>query len=249
MAKKKNITKMKCPSVFNQNEGQTNAHKIKCRVLIVCEGLKTEPNYFKSFHMMENSGGLVFEITNAGGGINTIKVVQKAIELRDKAIGDKKPYDITWAVFDKDSFDADKFDNAIKMANSNGIRCAWSNEAFELWYIYHFENRITPMSRNEYAHKITTLVREKQKLKTGKKSTFVYKKNDPEMRSILLGCGCNEQQAIRWAKEQSESFDAQDYHSHNPCTKVYELVELLLGEDKVFNEKIRAIMTKRGCKQ
>ena len=30
---------------------------------------------------MENSGGLVFEITNAGGGINTIKVVQKAYEL------------------------------------------------------------------------------------------------------------------------------------------------------------------------
>ncbi len=105
------------------------------------------------------------------------------------------------------------------------------------------------MSRKEYAHKITTLVQEKQKLKAGKKSTFVYKKNDPEMRSILLGCGCNEQRAIRWAKEQSESFDAQDYHSHNPCTKVYELVELLLGEDKVFNEKIRAIMTKRGCKQ
>lgn len=167
---------MKCPSVFNQNEGQTNAHKIKCRVLIVCEGLKTEPNYFKSFHMMENSGGLVFEITNAGGGINTIQVVQKAIELRDKAIGDKKPYDITWAVFDRDSFDAADFDNAIHMAESNDIRCAWSNEAFELWYIYHFENRITPMSRKEYAHKITTLVQKKQKLKTGKKSTFVYKK-------------------------------------------------------------------------
>ena len=163
MAKKKNITEMKCPSVFNQNEGQTNAHKIKCRVLIVCEGLKTEPNYFKSFHMMENSGGLVFEITNAGGGINTIQVVQKAIELRDKAIGDKKPYDITWAVFDRDSFDAADFDNAIHMAESNDIRCAWSNEAFELWYIYHFENRITPMSRKEYAHKITNLVQKKQK--------------------------------------------------------------------------------------
>ena len=198
---------------------------------------------------MENSGGLVFEITSAGGGINTIQVVQKAIELRDKAVCDKKPCDVTWAVFDRDSFAAADFDNAIHMADSNDIRCAWSNEAFELWYIYHFENRITPMSRKEYAHKITTLVQEKQKLKAGKKSTFVYKKNDPEMRSILLGCGCNEQRAIRWAKEQSESFDAQDYHSHNPCTKVYELVELLLGEDKVFNEKIRAIMTKRGCKQ
>ena len=55
---------MKSLSVFNQDDDQTNAHKIKCRVLIVCEGLKTEPNYFKSFHMMKNSGGLVFEITN-----------------------------------------------------------------------------------------------------------------------------------------------------------------------------------------
>ena len=243
MAKKKNITEMKCLSVFNQNEGQTNAHKIKCRVLIVCEGLKTEPNYFKSFHMMENSGGLVFEITNAGGGINTIQVVQKAIELRDKAIGDKKPYDITWAVFDKDSFDAADFDNAIHMAESNDIRCAWSNEAFELWYIYHFENRITPMSRKEYAHKITTLVREKQKLITGKKSTFVYKKNDPEMRSILLGCGCNEQRAIGWAKKQSETFSNNSFHLHNPCTKVYELVSLLRGEDADFNEFIKSKMT------
>lgn len=177
MAKKKKLSEMSSPSIVREHYSSEEVkHMVKCRVLIVCEGAKTEPNYFKSFNMMKNSGGLVFEITSAGGGINTIQVVQKAIELRDKAVCDKKPYDVTWAVFDRDSFAAADFDNAIHMADSNDIRCAWSNEAFELWYIYHFENRITPMSRKKYAHKITALVQEKLKLKTGKKSTFVYKK-------------------------------------------------------------------------
>ena len=243
MVKKKKISEIKTPTVFNHVENEKTEHKIKCRVLIVCEGSKTEPNYFKSFHMMENSGGLVFEITNGGGGINTTQVVEKAIELRDKAVCDGKPYDVTWAVFDKDSFDADKFDNAIEMARSNDIRCAWSNEAFELWYIYHFENRITSMPRTEYQKRITTLVRQNLKGKRTKNTNFVYTKNNPEMRSILKECGCDEKIAIRWAKKQSETFDNKSFHLHNPCTKVYELVSLLRGEDADFNECIKNKMT------
>ena len=243
MVKKKKISEIKTPSISNHDENETIEYKIRCRVLIVCEGSKTEPNYFKSFHMMENSGGLVFDITNGGGGINTTQVVEKAKELRDKAVSAGKPYDVTWAVFDKDSFDADKFDNAIKMAKSNDIRCAWSNEAFELWYIYHFANRITSMPRTEYQNRITTLVRQKLKGKKSKNTNFVYTKNNPEMRSILKECGCDEKLAIRWAKKQSETFSNNSFHLHNPCTKVYELVSLLRGEDADFNEFIKSKMT------
>lgn len=243
MVKKKKISEIKTPSIFNHDKNETIEYKIRCRVLIVCEGSKTEPNYFKSFHMMENSGGLVFDITNGGGGINTTQVVEKAIELRNKAVSDGKPYDVTWAVFDKDSFDADKFNNAIKMARSNGIRCAWSNEAFELWYIYHFENRITSMHRTEYQKRITTLVRQKLKGKRSKNTNFVYTKNNPKMRSILKECGCDEKLAIRWAKKQSETFGNNSFYLHNPCTKVYELVSLLRGEDADFNEIIKSKMT------
>lgn len=70
-----------------------------------------------------------------GAGANTKQVVEKAIELRDKAT---IPYDRVWAVFDKDSFPDVKFNGAIQKAISNGIDVAWSNEAFELWYLYHF---------------------------------------------------------------------------------------------------------------
>ena len=58
---------------------------IRCKVLIVCEGAKTEPLYFRSFNMMRNSSSLVFEVNTAGGGINTTAVVDKAIALKAKA--------------------------------------------------------------------------------------------------------------------------------------------------------------------
>jgi hypothetical protein len=47
------------------------------RFLIVCEGEKTEPNYFKSFRVPKD----VIDIY--GLGANTISLVKEAIKLRD----------------------------------------------------------------------------------------------------------------------------------------------------------------------
>ena len=112
--------------------------------LIVCEGEKTEPNYFKRFP--KRIGKVVYDIQFDGGGISTLKVVEKAIELRDKS---KQKYDRIWAVFDRDSFQPNSFNSAILKAAANGIECAWSNQAFELWYLLHFHNRVTSMHRDD----------------------------------------------------------------------------------------------------
>lgn len=76
-----------------------------CRILIVCEGERTEPNYFRSFDRFKK-GNMVYELTLDGGRINTIGVVDKAISLRDQA---NVPYDRVWAVFDRDSFPEKNF--------------------------------------------------------------------------------------------------------------------------------------------
>ena len=47
--------------------------------LIVCEGEKTEPNYFKAFP--KKIGKLIYDIEFEGGGISTLGVVEKAIEI------------------------------------------------------------------------------------------------------------------------------------------------------------------------
>lgn len=45
-------------------------------------------------------------------------------------------------------------------------------------------------------------------------------------------------QAIIWAKQQCGSFPNEDFATHNPATKVYELVEQLTGKSDEFNQKI-----------
>ena len=205
------------------------------RVLIVCEGEKTEPNYFKSFNQIRK-GGVVFEVDCEGKGFNTRKVVEEAIRLRDKAKEENKPYDSVWAVFDRDSFKPHQFNGAIQKAKESGIRCAWSNEAFELWYINHFEYRDTPMSRKDYQSKITSLISRKEK-------GFRYRKNDKEMRRRLLNYG-SEELAIQYSKKQEKAFNDERYADHNPETHVYELVELLTGKDKHFNEYLRNDLSK-----
>ena len=151
--------------------------KIVCKILIVTEGTKTEPNYFRKFRKF-NSGTIVYDVDVKGLGSNTIDVVDKAIMLKNNG-----EYDSVWAVFDRDSFPPNKFNDAIIKAESNGIDCAWSNEAFELWYLYHFVNRVTAMSRTDYQRSISDAVN-KSPLYNEKKK-YKYEKNSPNNYDIM----------------------------------------------------------------
>lgn len=113
--KKLDINKIQTDDRFVRVNKQ-DKHFIHCKVLIVCEGKETEPNYFRSFELMKNNSDLVFEMNFEGGGINTMAVVDKAIELRDLAKEKKQHFDAVWAVFDKDDFGNADFDNAINKA-------------------------------------------------------------------------------------------------------------------------------------
>lgn len=197
--------------------------------LIVCEGEKTEPNYFKSFP--KKIGKIIYDIEFEGGGISTLKVVEKAIELRNKS---KQKYDRVWAVFDRDSFEETSFNSAILKARANNIRCAWSNEAFELWYLLHFHNRVTAMKRTEYKRAIEEAVNGK----IGKnKHKFEYKKNSPDMYALLNKIG-NQELAIKWAKELANSISGEQFANYNPQTMVFKLVEELNGQSSELNDEI-----------
>ena len=199
--------------------------------LIVCEGEKTEPNYFRGFP--KRIGKVVYDIQFDGGGISTLKVVEKAIELRDKS---SQKYDRVWAVFDKDSFKSNAFNSAILKAKANNIHCAWSNEAFELWYLLHFHNRVTPMQRDAYKKAIETAINEKIK---SKKEPFKYKKNANDMFDMLNKYG-NQEQAIKWAKDLNTHFLGEDFANFNPATQVFKLVEELIGKSAQLNDEIKA---------
>jgi hypothetical protein len=104
----------------------------KPKILIVCEGQKTEPSYFNQFRVRSA------HITAVGHGYNTESLVQKTYEIVQKALTDGNVYDQVWCVLDKD--DHDKFDQAIKLAKQYGFGIAYSNQAFEYWLLLHFND-------------------------------------------------------------------------------------------------------------
>lgn len=192
--------------------------------LIVCEGAKTEPNYFEGLKQDLPKGVLTaYQIDIEGTGRNTQSLVEEAERL--KAAYEKnttRAIDKLWVVFDKDSFDAESFNNAINYCMAHGIGCAWSNEAFELWYLLHFHYYNNAISRKDYQDLI------EQNLQPFLGDEYRYQKNSVETYALLKEYGSIED-AIRNAKKLERNFAGrQDYANHNPCTIVYKLVEELL---------------------
>ena len=214
---------------FAKQVNKNKKRELVTYFLIVCEGEKTEPNYFRSFP--KQVGKIVYDIKYNGGGLSTLGVVEKAIELRNKST---QKYDRVWAVFDKDSFKANSFNSAISKANASDIKCAWSNEAFELWYLLHFHNRTTAMTRDEYKKQIEDAINAKL---GGKKNKFRYKKNDTKMYSLLNKLG-SQVSAIKWAKDLANTITGEQFAKYNPQTMVFKLVEELSGLSKELNEEI-----------
>ena len=192
--------------------------------LIVCEGAKTEPNYFEGLKQDLPKGVLAaYQIDIEGTGRNTQSLVEEAERLK-KAYEEntEREIDRLWVVFDRDSFDAESFNNAINYCMAHTIGCAWSNEAFELWYLLHFHYYNNAMNREEFQHRI------EENLQPNLGEEYGYEKNSTEMYALLKEYG-SVQDAIRNAKNLERNFPGrQDYANHNPCTMVYKLVEELL---------------------
>lgn len=225
--------KIKIDNAFSKFKKQSQRREqkvVRCSILIVCEGTKTEPNYFEAFAEKQR-GVIVYDIEVKGLGRGAKEVVEKAVTLKNK-----NNYDRVWAVFDKDECPAKDFNEAIESGEKNGIEIAWSNEAFELWYLYHFMNVTTGVSRKHYEEKIPAAVNASPGYKSKKK--YQYSKKDPENFKIMTKYGSMDLALRRAEAKHLEYASDARYASQNPCTTVYRLMKQLLGMDKELIEEI-----------
>ena len=181
---------------------QVETRELIERFLIVCEGEKTEPNYFESFRVPKYIRDI------CGLGANTVSLVKEAVKLRD----DDGDYDQVWCVFDRDSFPAQNFNAAIALAKQEDIKVAYSNEAFELWYLLHFNYYDTGVPRKDYIKKLDNLLGHK------------YEKNSETIYDELEG---KQQAAIKHAKKLLKQYSPPKPECDNPSTTVHLLVEQL----------------------
>lgn len=141
--------------------------KEKNEIVIVCCG-QTEKEYFKKYNIDIGSIRIVPIMDNT----SPIGNVNRAIAEKNK----RKPLQC-WCVFDKDNFN--EFDEAIDIAKKNGINVAFSNQAFELWFILHKTFLCRQVHRNEYHKMLEKSVFEKcSKMKKPYKKAYELLVND-----------------------------------------------------------------------
>ena len=184
--------------------------------LIVCEGKKTEPNYFNGLKrkINEKYGNkldvLIPNIDIKGAGMNTtslVKYTQKTVNHANKVYGQ------VWVVFDKDDYSDKQFNQAIKNCDYN---VAWSNPNFELWLLAHLKRVSRAISKDEI---LDELDKEFQKNGLG-----TYKKNDDKIFEKVTKDGkldiaiknCDYMEKLNKNGQASQ---------RNPMAKAYKIVD------------------------
>lgn len=107
---------------------------LKKVILIVCEGEKTEINYFKT---LKEFLGLTSVHIKSSPHPSPTKIIKYAIQ-QAKEINE---YDEIYCVFDRDTHS--DFDIALKLVDKNHLKAIVSDPCFEFWILLHFV-KITP---------------------------------------------------------------------------------------------------------
>lgn len=110
------------------------------RVLIVCEGKKTEPLYFQA--LKDRCRLSTANVVITGNGSDPSSLVNKAKSLRDEEKRRGDQYDAVYCVFDRDQHT--HFNTASNEALSAKLKLARSWPCFEFWLLLHFVYRRGP---------------------------------------------------------------------------------------------------------
>ena len=210
MAKRRKRKRLRKGRKGNYRERRSDKQEVLPRFLIVCEGKKTEPNYLQGFRVPKD----LAEIDVRGLGITPPQLIEKALSLRRKASDriELEEYDQVWCVFDKDDWEDDKFNDLIEEAKNEGLDVAYSNQAFELWFLLHFHYYDIPMHRNQYEGELSKLL------------GLRYKKNAKDMYYRLYS---KKKTAIKNAEKLLARYISRNPAKDNPSTTVHLLVREL----------------------
>jgi len=182
------------------------------RILIVCEGEKTEPIYFKSLcdHLGLHTANI--EITGNCGS-SPKNVFEKGKEIFEKAKKEQNPFDRVYCVFDKDCHHGyDEIVNQVKLKKPKDTFFAITSvPCFEYWLLLHFKFTTSPFGNAEAV--ISKLKEYISSYKKGDKNIF------QEVRMYI-------DFALGNAKRANE--EANKNYTDNPTTRIPILVDKLL---------------------
>ncbi len=111
------------------------------------EGTETEPQYVEKLASFLRSRESSTHVRRVGVGKDPLKVVQKCIELRERAADTEKAYDACACLVDVDQHAS--LNDASALARKEQVLLLVSNLKFEMWLRWHAEDRRSVLSSSE----------------------------------------------------------------------------------------------------
>lgn len=189
-------------------------------VLIVCEGEKTETQYFDAMrNELRLQKFVEVHVDSKPGGSDPTSVVDYAIFLRAERekIALTSPiltaYDVVWCVVDVETPRTHPtLGSALDKAKAHKLRVVLSNPFFEYWFLLHFEKVTTPFNKDKDLHDALKKVHSSYK-KSRIGFNILYPRTETAIKyseEVLHETGCRE-----------------DLRNHNPSTHVHRVVKCL----------------------
>jgi hypothetical protein len=194
------------------------------RFLIVCEGTKTEPQYFTELLVDLKIPPQRVKIAPNDGN-SPDRVVAHSLELQQVEIASGDGYDCVYCVFDRDKHTT--FTSAVKRVkdlsdSGKPLKAITSTPCFEFWLLLHFDYSNAPFHA---AGKKSIGDQAVSKLKT-KPGFAKYAKGSKGTYNLLKP---QLPEAIKNARKLRQVIGGPNLqHEANPWTNVDELVEALL---------------------
>jgi hypothetical protein len=188
------------------------------KVLIVCEGLKTEPNYFNEIKAYYEISSLNIVIDGDCGSSPEL-VVNHAKKLAKKEDKLGSPFDKVFCVIDKDNHPG--YEKALRQINAEKgkVFCsAQSIPSFEFWLLLHFEyttRAYVSQQGNTVGHQVIRDLKKQPDMKN-------YDKGEKGVFKQLFD-------RLEFAKSNAQKVlkAVQRIETDNPSTHVHKLVEYL----------------------
>jgi hypothetical protein len=182
----------------------------KRRLLLVCEGEVTEPEYFRGFERwVRNSTVEILFADDHGVPLTLVEQAdrrnQQANERARRERDSYIRYDEVWCVFDVD--DHPRLNEAAQRAQAQGIELAVSNPCFELWLLLHFRESPGARHRHDLQHMLADFL----------------PKYDKHLDFAMLQNGIPD--ASRRAMRLDQDAEEEGESGRNPTTGVYRLAD------------------------
>ncbi|MDA0525420.1 RloB family protein [Methanococcoides alaskense] len=190
-----------------RNRGQRPTRN---KMVIICEGEKTEPLYFNNYRTRQNNLDVITIPSNRKDVVNIVGFAKKKLDELDIESGDS-----IWCVFDRDENTDQTISSAYKEAGRS-INMCFSNPSFELWFLLHFSYNNSPLENKGLIELL------KRNISEYSKSENYYKVLEPLMVTAIK----NSKKLEKYHLDNGTELNST---KSNPSTQVHRMIETILN--------------------